>query len=355
MTTTLHTPSRPRSNPVRTGAETSPAAAVPAPAGADELARLLDAVNAAAGRLHDSHDVLTREVRRLTNELERANEQVQRARRLAALGAMAAGIAHEVRNPLASMALYARLLEQDLADRPAQRALAGRITEAIRGLDALVGDVLSLARELRVDRSAIDASTLLDRALEEVMAGWPDAPVTIDRQDLRRVPSPLLEADPALMHRALVNVIRNAVEAMVEQPQAAAHLTTDARSVMDSATGRSVVVIRIADTGPGVSRHVLERMFDPFFTTRSNGTGLGLAMVHRIMEAHGGRVQVRSRGRGGRRRRSGTIVELHVPGPGAAASEQAGARSEAIVQAQIPDRGTPVCAGGTRGEQRCGR
>jgi signal transduction histidine kinase len=115
-----------------------------------ELAELLGAFNDVTGRLQRTHERLQREVAGLKRELREANEQLSRSRRLAALGEMAAGIAHEVRNPLSSIRLYARMLEQDLADRPDQRSIAGRIGAAVHGLDAVVGDVLNFARELRV-------------------------------------------------------------------------------------------------------------------------------------------------------------------------------------------------------------
>src|SRR5262249_42196179 len=115
-----------------------------------ELAELMATFNEVTGRLQGTHESLKREVVRLQGELRDANEQLQRSRRLAALGEMAAGIAHEVRNPLGSIRLYARMLEHDLVDRPQERSVATKIAAAVHGLDGVVGDVLSFAREARV-------------------------------------------------------------------------------------------------------------------------------------------------------------------------------------------------------------
>src|ERR1041385_4500558 len=101
-----------------------------------ELLRVIRTYNGVTERLRRTHETLTEEVRRLQDQLASANEALQRSRRLAALGEMAAGIAHEVRNPLGSIQLYARMLEQDLMDRPEQRQIAGRIVQAVRGLNS---------------------------------------------------------------------------------------------------------------------------------------------------------------------------------------------------------------------------
>src|SRR5438874_11415481 len=106
--------------------------------------------NEVTSKLERTHESLRLEVARLQDELRQANEQLERSRRLAALGQMAAGIAHEVRNPLGSIRLYASLLEQDLGDRPAEKEIAGKIAAAVQGLDGVVGDVLNFSRELKV-------------------------------------------------------------------------------------------------------------------------------------------------------------------------------------------------------------
>lgn len=299
-----------------------------APVGARDLAELLRAFNEVTERLELTHDHLRREVAALQAELRDKNEQLARSRRLAALGEMAAGIAHEVRNPLSSIRLYARMLEQDLFDRPSERLTATKIAGAVRGLDAVVGDVLTFARELRVRRSRVEASELLSSALEACQAECPGA-VTVVRRDAGEAVE--LDGDPALIHQALVNVIRNALQAMAEAPApSGGHaLELDARLDAGRREGPPTVALMVADTGPGVGPELIDRMFNPFFTTRATGTGLGLAIVHRIVDAHGGRVVVRDRSEEGAR---GAVFQLHFPAaePAAVTIPSAPARDNGV-------------------------
>lgn len=267
-----------------------------------DLAELMRAFNEVTGKLHDSHERLQGEVERLRRELREANEQLQRSRRLAAMGEMAAGIAHEVRNPLGSISLYARMLEEDLAQRPEQCELAVKIGEAVRGLDAIVRDVLGFARELKLRAQPLDAAGALRRAAEAVLAG-----VGAD-VEVRWLEGPMvaLRGDRDLVHQALLNVVRNAVEAMEAAERRV--LTLGAARVEDPEAGERVALL-VEDTGGGIAPEVIDRMFNPFFTTRASGTGLGLAIVHRIVDAHGGRVVVKSEPAA----RRGTRVELQFP------------------------------------------
>jgi signal transduction histidine kinase len=280
---------------------------------ASDLAELMAAFNEVTSRLQETHEALQREVARLRDELREANEQLQRSRRLAALGEMAAGIAHEVRNPLGSIRLYARMLEQDLTDRPQEQSVASKIAAAVGGLDAVVGDVLAFSRELRVRPEPAEADELLTRALETCWSlEAAEAAIRIVRVGAANT---VVRCDPLLLHQALVNIVRNALEAMNDcgPPRGGHELRLECR------TDDGGVAFRIADTGPGVSPEVVDRMFNPFFTTRATGTGLGLAIVHRIIDAHGGRITVSDRAReldGGH----GTVFELLLPA-GAGAGE----------------------------------
>ncbi len=273
-----------------------------------DLAELMSAFTDVTGKLQRTHETLQREVARLQAELREANEQLERSRRLAALGEMAAGIAHEVRNPLGSIGLYARMLEQDLADRPSERSTAVKIGAAVRGLDAIVGDVLSFARELRLSRERLSASDLLERAAELCMGDGElrGRGVRVDRPRSDAE----LWADGLQAQQAILNLVRNALQSMEEcEAPAGGH----ALALGVAAAGRGAVVLSVSDTGPGVGADVVERMFNPFFTTRRTGTGLGLSIVHRIMDAHGGRVRVfnnAERSPGAR----GATFELEFPG-----------------------------------------
>jgi len=206
---------------------------------------------------------------------------------------MAAGIAHEVRNPLGSIRLYARLLDEDLAALPEQQTLARKIGGSARALEAVVGDVLTFAREIRLQMERHEARELFEHAVDQCRAEMGKVPgmsVVIEGELEVR-------GDATLLMQALVNLVRNAVEAMGEVPGRDHTLTLRAKSRLVARSRASVetcTVLSVADTGCGVTADVIERMFNPFFTTRASGTGLGLAIVHRIVDAHGGRIAVQS-------------------------------------------------------------
>ena len=247
---------------------------------AQDLAQIVEAYNGLTSRLQHSHELLISEVKRLQGELASANVALQRSRRLAALGEMAAGIAHEIRNPLSSIQLYVDLLGRDLTDQPESGELVGRIGEAVRGLDAIVIDVLTFAREMHVRPITGAVGELFERALDATRP-------MIEQRGVRVVliggdNGQTLPYDPELMHRALVNLIRNALEAMERGGTLTLAAETDGEAVR----------LDVRDTGPGISNDNIDRIFNPFFTTRTTGTGLGLAIVHRIIDAHGGTIGV---------------------------------------------------------------
>jgi len=273
----------------------------------DDLAQIVEAYSAVTERLQTSHERLQGEVVRLRRELNSANAQVQRSRRLSALGEMAAGIAHEIRNPLAAIQLYAGMAADDLQDETASSREAAlenvhKIASAVRGMSAIVNDVLSFSRGTDPERSQVDASQVLDRVVAANGPGIDQAQVHVVRKDLGRSPLTVY-ADPGLLQQALLNLVRNAVDAMVQQEPPRV-LTLD---VQRDEVG---VVISVSDTGPGVSEDCLERIFNPFFTTRSTGTGLGLAIVHRIADAHGGSIAVHREPE-----RGGAVFTLSLPDP----------------------------------------
>lgn len=275
-----------------------------------DLAELIGAFNEVTARLTESHETLQAEVARLQRELREASAEVERSRRLAALGEMAAGIAHEVRNPLGSIALYARMLRSDLPEASEQQELATRIGRSVRDLDAIVGDVLAFAREIRPRMAPADVEALLHGSAEACCGLAAELQVHIEVAP-PQAPASELACDSALLQQALVNVVRNAVQAAAE---GAGSVAVSARLCGGRDADHQEVALRVADTGPGIPPEAIERMFNPFFTTRATGSGLGLAIVHRIVDAHGGRVVVDGGGGGARcAGRRGAIVELRLP------------------------------------------
>lgn len=281
--------------------------AVAAPALApQDLAEVLQAYSAVAERLQESHETLSAEVDRLQRELATKNAQLERGKRLAALGEMAAGIAHEIRNPLAAIQLYIEMIREDVAAEQAEvptPRLAGaldhgdKIADAVRGLSAIVNDVLSFSRTISPAAQHLDAAQVLGRAVDAQRplldaAGVQVLILTDDGEQGARV-----YADPDLLHRSLLNLVRNAAEALADHADHADPAAPPRRPVLTlSAAGGAVTV---ADNGPGIDAATVDRIFNPFFTTRGSGTGLGLAIVHRIVDAHGGSIAARNADTGG--------------------------------------------------------
>lgn len=255
-----------------------------------DLATLIRAYHDVTERLKSSHELLQREVARLRDELSEKNRELARRERLAALGEMAAGVAHEIRNPLGGIGLYASLLERDLGDRPAQFDIARRIGEGVRKMDRIVGDVLAYAGNARPHLRSCPLSDILNAVLEQAHAKvdlmGAHLEVAADLYDMA------LRCDPAQIERALVNLVINALDAAGSGGRVWIR-----RHPPQQAEG--FFGIAVEDNGPGIPRESLHRVFDPFFTTKDNGTGLGLAIVHRIVEAHGGTIRAGTREGGG--------------------------------------------------------
>lgn len=291
-----------------------------APIDANDFADLMQSFNDVTSRLEATHASLRDEVASLKVELDETHRRLRRSRQLAALGEMAAGIAHEIRNPLGAIALNLEVLTEDLADRPGELELCGRVSRAVSRLDLIVGDVLSFARDTRVRPDAVRPAEIVLAAVAHaedlVDAHGIDVDLSID-EEIRLV------ADASLLEQSLLNLVRNACEAMsaVDGPRRL-EIGLDRRELRDPERG--VVrhaVFEIRDTGPGIPGEVRERMFNPFFTTRAEGTGLGLAIVHRIVDAHGGRLDVLDA-------EPGTIMRLSLPIAGVAPGDDATAEDE---------------------------
>jgi signal transduction histidine kinase len=212
-------------------------------------------------------------------------EQARRREALAAVGEMAAGLAHEVRNPLGAIQGAAQVLTAE-TDPVRARDMMEVIQEETARLGRVVGDFLDYARAGGRRRESVDLGDLARRVLRSSEAAGDGL------QGIVRVApgTPLAAGDPDQLQRAVGNIVRNACEAAGP----GGRLTVDV-----APEGDHRVSMRFEDNGPGIPPDVLPRLFLPFFTTRPGGTGLGLALVHRVMEAQGGEVRVDSRpGRG---------------------------------------------------------
>jgi signal transduction histidine kinase len=260
--------------------------ATPAVGGGSDLTEILRDFVDVTQRLQATHDSLQREVERLRDELEHKNRELERSQRLATLGEMAAGVAHEVRNPLGAIQLYSGLLRSQCNPSDAALGLLEKIDAGIRAIEGVVADTLALVPR-GGQLAPLSVSHLLERARESCEATLQRLGVVVavdPFDDQLAVP-----ADERALPRVLINLISNAAEAAPGRPVGV--------RVGRAASGR--IRIHVTDQGPGVPKELLERIFDPFFTTKPRGTGLGLAIAHRLVDAHGGTLSVRNRSEGG--------------------------------------------------------
>lgn len=226
--------------------------------------------------------------------LVRSEALLERQEKLATLGTLAAGIAHEIRNPLTSIKARLYTLGKHIKGNTAGLADTDVISDEITRLERIVQDVLSFARPAEPQCVRVAAHTPL-REVHSLMAG------TLEKLGVRLVLEPAEEVfvsmDVALIKQVLINLIRNAAEASEGGGTVTLRIRTD-RVALRGAE-RAVAVLEVADTGRGIPPEIEKRLFDPFFTTKEAGTGLGLAIAMRIVEKSGGVLQYQTQvGRG---------------------------------------------------------
>ncbi len=220
--------------------------------------------------------------------LENAEAEARRAERLAALGQLSAGLAHEIRNPLGIIKGSAEMLQQKLREaNPLAQELAGNISGEVNRLSALVARFLDFARPSQLDLHAQEITPLVERALKAVADQYPEAQVTVERDFADHLPR--LTLDEGLCEQVFVNLGLNAYEAMA--PQGGRLRVRIAPAVFD---GRPGVEVAVQDSGPGIPAELRENIFNPFFTTKSSGAGLGLAIIAKIMDDHHGWIRLAS-------------------------------------------------------------
>lgn len=251
-----------------------------------DLATVLAAWDAATGRLQETHEALRREVQRLTDELEAKNRELARKNRLADLGQMAAHVAHEVRNSLVPVTLYLSVLRRRLAHDLAGLEVLGKIEAAFTALDATVHDLLHFTADRDPRWECFALGALVDEVLASVV---PQMAAQSIRAVVEIDPGQTLSADRDMIRRAILNLVLNALDAMPDGGELRISAACDGDEVL----------LRVADTGPGLDPEAARRAFEPFFTTKAGGTGLGLAIVDRIVDVHGGSVTAENAPEGG--------------------------------------------------------
>lgn len=214
--------------------------------------------------------------------IKQLEEQLRRSERLASLGRLAAGVAHEIRNPLSSIKGFATILAGRFKEDERSRELAGVMVQEVERLNRVVTELLNFAKPTEIHRQRISCKELVQGSLRLVEKDATQQAVSIkslvDPEDLQ------LEVDPDRFSQLLLNLYLNAIHSMRE----GGLLEVSARRVNGD------TVIRVSDSGMGISPEHLPHVFDPYFTTKPQGVGLGLANVHKFVEAHGGEIEVES-------------------------------------------------------------
>ncbi|MGH7267168.1 MAG: two-component system sensor histidine kinase NtrB [Candidatus Rokuibacteriota bacterium] len=228
--------------------------------------------------------------------LREAADARRRASAFTGLARYASHLAHEVKNPLGALKLYALLLQRQVQRETEAGGLPERIARAVDQLSAVVGDIASPPAAAPLERQTVSAATVLDDALARMADRLKGAAIEVVRQD--GASAAVVSADPLALRRVVAALVQNAIDAM----PGGGTLTIGV-----AAAGPREVALSLHDSGPGIPEDVQARLFEPFVTTRASGMGLGLALARQVVDQHGGRVEVNSR------TGAGTTVRIVLP------------------------------------------
>lgn len=233
---------------------------------------------------------LSQKLEETNRQLRRAEAEARRAERLAALGQLSAGLAHEIRNPLGVIKGSADMLNRKTAaSEPLTAELAGYISSEVNRLNALVVRFLDFARPSKLELRPEPISEIVDRALDTASASVSHEGVKIERQYAPNLPE--IPADAQLCEQVFVNLIANGLQAMQAQDGAPGK-TLRVSIAREDSNGEPGVGVVVEDTGPGVPAELREQIFNPFFTSKKDGVGLGLSIVAKIVDDHRGTIHL---------------------------------------------------------------
>ncbi len=254
-------------------------------------ARVLDAVSRAlADRVPDAH---VREAvspaldDALRDHADALVDRLLRVERLAAAGQLSTGVAHELRNPLAVIATSVFILRDNVPDTPVTARHLKRITEQLQVANEILEDLLAAVRDRPIEKASVALGAVVREAVARVPRAQTAVHLALDAE------LPPVEGDARRLAQVVINLVSNAVQALAASPAPAVTVTLS----RDGAEA----VLTVDDNGPGLAPEVLPRLFDPLFSTRPDGTGLGLALSRRIAEAHGGTLTASNLDAGGAR------------------------------------------------------
>ncbi len=257
--------------------------------GKDEIGRLIGSFNSMVDRL----DVAQKELEQLHFQ------QLERADRLASIGEMAAGIAHEIKNPLAGISAAVTIIKDDMPADDPRGAILGEVIEQVKRLDKTVNDLLFFGKPSLPELTCVDINTILATTLK--FASQHRGVVQIEKRIDLRPDLPPVYADDKQMQQVFLNIVLNAYQAM---PSGGVLGITSSLTVRNEI---EYVRVDISDTGSGIPPQILEKIFTPFYTTKAQGTGLGLPICNKLVKLHKGDIRVTSDNT------SGTVFTVELP------------------------------------------
>ncbi len=231
------------------------------------------------------------------SEIQHLKKEIARSQRLASIGRLAAGVAHEIRNPLSSIKGFATYFKERYRDTPEDQQTADIMIQEVERLNRVIGQLLEFARPMPIQKRTTHLDVLIRHSLKMVEGDARQKAITLNVNGDSSINT--VQIDPDRIKQVLLNLYLNALEAM----DGGGILSVGFLRV-DPIKG---IQITVSDTGPGIKKEDLPHLFDPYFTTKSSGTGLGLAIVHKIIESHDGEIQVSS-GLG-----EGTTITITIP------------------------------------------
>ena len=232
-------------------------------------------------------------------EIEVLRKQIQRNQRLVSVGRLAAGVAHEIRNPLSSIKGFATYFQERHRDKPEDQQIASIMVQEIDRLNRVIGQLLDFARPVKINKNPVVLKSLMDNSVKMIERQAAEKNIAV-RMRLQ-VPFDTVAVDADRLNQVLLNLYLNALDAM----EAGGELTIE----VSPSHQDGEFAINVGDTGCGMHPDELGQVFDPYYTTKAGGTGLGLAIAHNIVDAHGGRIVVESQPG------KGTLCRVFLPNP----------------------------------------
>jgi two-component system sensor histidine kinase HydH len=216
-------------------------------------------------------------------EIKQLREAVKRKEKLAAIGGLAAGVAHEIRNPLSSIKGMASYFRNKFQSESEDSNAAEIMIKEVDRLNRVISELLEFARPTKVDLKPTDISAVLDHSVRLIGQDADAKNIKIDLETNNNLPDALVDSDR--FTQCLLNLYLNSIQSM----PSGGNLT-----VSSDYDGEKLVKVTVRDTGLGIPEEDINHIFDPYFTTKAKGTGLGLAVLHKIIEAHDGKINVHS-------------------------------------------------------------